>query len=129
MDNTNIKLDDGKTPGVWINGKLAMKMRWLTDKWELGPNLSREYIEEKVPDLTILSMDWDLPNEEDNGVFWKREKNCLQLSMSCNRRFTNLNHASQMVLDELSRTLHMYCNVAQRDDDGFYVCEVWYEMR
>ena len=134
IDNTKIKLGGvDNTPEIWINGTLAIKMGWLTETGELGHNLSREYIDDKVPDLTTSDKYRDLLDKDGNGVFWAIEKNCLRLSMSCNWRFTNLNHAFRMVVGEPSRTLHVYCNVAQSTIVGGMktdlLSEVWYERR
>ena len=134
IDNTKIKLGGvDNTPEFWINGTLAIKMGWLTETGELGHNLSREYIDDKVPDLTTSEKYRDLLDKDGNGVFWAIEKNCLRLSMSCNWRFTNLNHAFRMVVGEPSRTLHVYCNVAQSTIVGGMktdlLREVWYERR
>ena len=53
IDNTKIKLGGvDNTPEIWINGTLAINMRWLTETGELGHNLSREYIDDQGPDLT-----------------------------------------------------------------------------
>ena len=101
IDNTKIKLDGvGNTPEMWINGTLAIKMGRLTETWDLGPNLSRDYIDDNVPDLTSSPKYRDLQDEVETGVFWTKEKNCLRLSMSCNWRFTNLNHAFRLVVGE-----------------------------
>ena len=83
IDNTKIKLDGvDNTSEIWINGTLAIKMGWLTETEELGHNLSREYTNDKVPDLTTSEKYRDLLDKDGNGVFWAIEKNCLPLNMS-----------------------------------------------
>ena len=53
IDNTKTKLGGVyNAPEIWINGTLAINMRWLTETGELDHNVSREYIDDKRPDLT-----------------------------------------------------------------------------
>ena len=131
-DNTKIKHNGvGNTPEIWINDTLAIKMRWLTETWELGPNLSRDCIDDKVPDLKTSKKSvtcWMKMNMMCSG---QRKKICLRLSMSCNWCFTNLNYAFRIVVEKPSRTLHVYCNVAQSAIVGGMITDlsqdVWYE--
>ena len=78
-------------------------MGWLTETGELDPNLSREHIDDTVPDLRPSKKYRDLLDEDGNHVFWAKEKNSLRLSMSCNWFFTTSNHAFQMSVGEPSQ--------------------------
>ena len=77
-----------------------------------------------MPDLTTSPKYRDLMDKDEKGVFWTTEKNRLRLRMSCNWRFTYLNHAFR---------LQVYCNVVQSIIVGGMktdlLREVWYERR
>ena len=118
LDNTNVCHCDLDTSALTIYTKLAVKMGWsrkISSGWILGPNLQQDFMGDQIPNMTKNS-DWnDLNDEQSNPVFWTVRSvlpDYLQLSMSCNWRFTNLNVAFRSVVGEPSRSLHVYSDVA-----------------
>ena len=118
IDNTNVCHWGNATPSIVIYTKLALKMGWLRkiDSWlVLGTNLQQEFMGEQIPNMT-KNRNWNDVNEEHTKpVFWTVRSflpDYLQLSMSCNWRFTNLNVAFRAVVGEPTRSLHVFLDVA-----------------
>ena len=120
IDNTNVChcANADETPALSLYTKLALKMGWLrkiSSGLILGPNLQQEFMGDQIPDMT-KNGDWkDVKDDQNNPVFWTVRSflpDHLQLSMSCNWRFTNLNVAFRSVVGDPSRSLHVYSDVA-----------------
>ena len=138
IDNTNICHCGLKTPTLTIYTKLALKMGWLRQidtVLMLGPNLQQEFIGDQVPNMTkpAVDNDWkDVTDGQGNAVFWTVRSilpDYLQLSMSCNWRFTNLNVAFRAVVGEPTRSLHVYSDVAGSTVVGNRVTDLLREIQ
>ena len=138
IDNTNICHCGNKTPALTIYTKLALKMGWLRQidtVLILGPNLQQEFIGDQIPNMTkpAVDNDWnDVNDGQGNAVFWTVRSilpDYLQLSMSCNWRFTNLNVAFRTVVGEPTRSLHVYSDVAGSTVVGNRVTDLLREIQ
>ena len=138
IDNTNICHRGLKTPTLTIYTKLALKMGWLRQidtVLILGPNLHQEFIGDQIPNMTkpAVDNDWqDVTDGQGNAVFWTVRSffpDYLQLSMSCNWRFTNLNVAFRAVVGEPTRSLHVYSDVAGSTVVGNRVTDLLREIQ
>ena len=120
IDNTNIcHCGAVTTPNVAFHTKLALKMGWIvlssthSSGFVLGPNLQQEFLRDQVPDMKPGTAWNDLNDDDGFPVFWAVNANTyLDLSMSCNWRFTNLNAAFRSIVGEPTCSLHVYSDVA-----------------
>ena len=137
IDNTNVCHCGNKTPALTIYTKLALKMGWLrkiSSGLILGPNLQQEFLGDQIPNMKEpIGNDWnDVNDEQSNPVFWTVRSilpDYLQLSMSCNWRFTNLNMAFRAVVGEPTRSLHVYSDIAGSTVVGNRVTDLLREIQ
>ena len=135
VDNTDVCHCADDTPNLSVYVPLAVKMGWLrktTSGWMLGHNLQQEFLGDQIPDMK-KNKDWnDLSDENLNPVFWTVRSfvpDHLQMSMSCNWRFTNLNVAFRTVVGDPTRTLHVYSDVAGSSMVGNRVTDLLREIQ
>ena len=121
-------------PKFYINVNLAVYMRWFVDKggnnYDLGPNLILEIPVGTIPDPI------DLPSPSDTK-FWNYEAvtdvygvstDMIQLSMTCNWKFTNVNKAFGGVVKPSTRSLFLYSDVGSSGVVGNQVTDLLREV-
>ena len=97
-------------PSFHIKPELAVAMGWFVNKgnnnYDLGPNLILEIPDGAIPDPI------DLLNPS-NTKFWNygSATDLIDLSMTCNWKFTNVNRAFEKVLGSSKRSLFIYSDV------------------
>ena len=120
LHNHDVKLtrhNANHYPKFYINTDLAVAMGWFVDKgsnnFDLGPNLILEIPNGAIPDQL------DLPSPS-NTKFWNYGAvdnlhggwtYMIQLSMTCNWKFTNVNKAFGGVVKPSKRSLFIYSDV------------------
>ena len=121
------KHDGNYYPSFHINPELAVAMGWFVYKgnnnYGLGPNLILE-----IPDGTIPNP-IDLPNPS-NTKFWNYgvSSDLIDLSMTCNWRFTNVNRAFGSVVRASKRSLFIYSDVGSSGVVGNQVTDLLREV-
>jgi len=116
LDNKNIFRTIVQVPAFHVNVELAYKMGWLKNGrgYELGPNLQIEFVEDVIPDISVVG---DVHDDDGSPVFWAVTTNkggngdFLRLSIYCNWRFLNLNESYESLIGSSSRSLLVYSNV------------------
>ena len=136
MHNRDVKLTRHNAqyyPKFYIHVDLAKDMKWFIhtgSKYELGPNLILEIPEGTIPDPL------DLPNPS-NNKFWHYGSVddgsggrifMMQLSLTCNWRFTNLNKAFGAVVNPDKRSLFIYSDVGSSGVVGNQVTDLLREV-
>ena len=141
INNSNIYRQGYDTKArFYINRELALKIGWLTETNELGPNLCQDFIGGDVPDFKGQPKLKDLFifKNEYTGTEWKAKKKfvywdvagqVLQLSMACNWRFIHLKHAIATVVGSPNRTLHVYSHVGGSGIVGNQVTDLLREIQ
>ena len=141
INNSNIYRQGYDTKArYYINRELALKIGWLTETNELGPNLCQDFIGGDVPDFKGQPKLKDLFifKNEYTGTEWKAKKKfvywdvagqVLQLNMACNWRFIHLNHAIATVVGSPNRTLHVYSHVGGSGIVGNQVTDLLREIQ
>ena len=114
-------------PSFHIKTELVVAMGWFVNKvgtnYDLGPNLILE-----IPDGTIPNP-IDLPNPS-NSKFWNHgsSSGMLDLSMTCNWRFTNVNKLLERVVKVSKRSLFIYSDVGGSGVVGNQVTDLLREV-
>lgn len=130
IDNTSLyRNGDDFTAQFFINRKLALRMGWLTEKNELGPNLRQEFIGGYVPDLQKTPAMRDVFDKSRRFRYWDVFGTVFQLSMACNWRFIHLNHAFGAVVGSPNRTLHVYSDAGKSGIVGGQVTDLLREIQ
>ena len=131
MDNRNVTrykhvLRSGNTmfvPHFFIHYLMAEKMGWFEKnvhrQYALGHNLNMEFRDGRVPNIRNIEM----RNSKNDREYYQVTTDgggttCIWLSFSVNWRFTNLNVAFRAVVGDPTRTLHVYSDVAGRQQCG-----------
>ena len=137
LHNHDVKLTKHNTvyyPQFYINAELAVALGWFIDKgsnnYELGPNLILE-----IP-VGVIPAPVDLPNPSDTKFwnyaavtdFYGKSTIMIQLSMTCNWRFTNLNKVLGMVTKPNTRSLFLYSDVGSSGVVGNQVTDLLREV-
>ena len=97
-------------PSFHIKPELAVAMGWFVNKgnnnYDLGPNLILEIADGAIPD----PIDFPSPS---NTKFWNygSATDLIDLSMTCNWRFTNVNRAFGRVVKASKWSLFIYSDV------------------
>ena len=121
-------------PHFSIHALLAEKMGWFKKNdqggYALGHNLSIEFRDGRVPAKDDIEMrnakddpEYYQVTTDKNGTIW------IWLSYSVNWRFTNLNMAFRAVVGDLTRTLHVYSDVAGSSVVGNRVTDLLREIQ
>ena len=122
LDNSNVvrqklvNTGDLYTPHVAFNKHLALKMGWFKQNpggvFEIGPNLVMIFPNGKVPaksEADFKTSVGDPPyytsKTDNNQITW------IFLSMRVSWKFVNLNVAFRLVMEEPTRSLHIYSDV------------------
>ena len=130
LHNTDVSLTKyfgNYYPSFHIKSELAVAMGWFVNKgnnnFDLGPNLVLEIPEGAIPDPL------DLPSPTDTK-FWNygTATGMIDLSMTCNWRFTNLNRAFEKVLKSSKRSLFIYSDVGSSGVVGNQVTDLLREV-
>ena len=114
-------------PSFHIKTPLAVAMGWFVNKgsnnYELGPNLILEIPDGAIPDPI------DLPSPS-STKFWNygTVTGLIDLSMTCNCRFTNLNRAFGRVVEVNKRSLFIYSDVGSSGVVGNQVTDLLREV-
>ena len=114
IDNSEVDKSSRYRPGISFNQELAKKMGWVIwnevgKKYQLGPNIQQEFIQDTIPSLTIDS--GDVIDKDGNPVFWTIYNGFMELSVHSNWRFLNMNQAFQNVIGSRTRSLFVYSDV------------------
>ena len=121
------------SPFVAFNLKVCLKMGWFEKNgnsgYKLGPNLLMSFPEGKIPakndadffsgfDPLYFTSDTDA-----NNTTW------MFLSMRVNWTFINLNHAFRSVVQDPTRTLHIYSDVGSSTMVGDKIVDLLREVK
>ena len=118
-----------KTSGARIMGKtLALKMGWIdevsTGQYRLGPNLLQEFHSNTIPTPT------DVLGGDKKPTFWKVDGDYVELSVTCNWRFVNLNDKFRPSSEFPStRPLQVYCDVGTSSMVGGRITDLLREIK
>ena len=146
IDTTNVHLQKIATssvtdyrPKFYVNKEFALEMGWFVEKggntYGLGPNLGIEIHDDEIP----VPVDTDPVNEyywmvktgPSSSIDTTQRSEYIQLTMTCNWRFINLNVAFKNVTGTTKRSLFVYSDVGGRGVVGNQVtdllCEVNYK--
>ena len=107
---------------------LALKMGWIeqvsTGVYRLGPNIIQEFHSDSIPTLT------DVLDGSNQPAFWKVDGDYMNLSMTCNWRFVNLNATFRPSTEfPAVRPLHVYCNVGTSSMVGGRITDLLREIK
>ena len=107
---------------------LALKMGWIeqvsTGVYRLGPNILQEFHSDSIPTPT------DVLDANNKPAFWKVDGNYMELSMTCNWRFVNLNNTFRPSTEFPStRPLHVYCDVGTSSMVGGRITDLLREIK
>ena len=107
---------------------LALKMGWIeevsTGVYRLGPNILQEFHLDSIP---IPS---DIRDANNKPMFWKVDGDYMELSMTCNWRFVNLNETFRPSSEFPStRPLHVYCDVGTSSMVGGRITDLLREIK
>ena len=114
-------------PSFHIKKELAEAMGWFVnrgnDSFDLGPNLILEIPDGAIPNPI------DLPNPS-STKFWDYDdsSDLVDLSMTCDWKFTNLNRAFGRVVKANKRSLFIYSDVGSSGVVGNQVTDVLREV-
>ena len=114
-------------PSFHIKSQLAVAMGWFVNKgnnnFELGSNLILEIPKGTIPNPI------DLPNPS-TTKFWNygTATGLIDLSMTCNWRFKNLNKAFDRILEVSKRPLFIYSDVGTSSVVGNQVTDLLREV-
>ena len=121
-------------PHFSIHHVMAEKMGWFEKnqqgQWALGRNLNMEFIDGRVPNNGNIEFknakgdpEYYQVTTDGPGTTW------IGLSFSVNWRFTNLNVAFRSVVEDPSRSLHVYSDVAGSSVVGNRVTDLLREIQ
>ena len=107
---------------------LALKMGWIEQVslgvYRLGPNLLQEFHSDTIPTPS------DVLDGSNKPAFWKVDGDYMELSMTCNWRFLNLNETFRPSSEFPStRPLHVYCDVATSSMVGGRITDLLREIK
>ena len=107
---------------------LALKMRWIEQVslgvYRLGPNIIQEFQSDSIPTPT------DVLDGSNKPAFWKVDGEYLELSITCNWRFVNLNETFRPSSEfPAVRPLHVYCNVGISSMVGGRITDLLREIK
>ena len=107
---------------------LALKMGWIdqvsTGVYRLGPNLLQEFHSDSIPTPT------DVLDANNKPAFWKVDGDYMELSISRNWRFVNLNDTFRPSSEFPStRPLHVYCDVGTSSTVGGRITDLLREIK
>ena len=107
---------------------LALKMGWIeevsTGTYRLGPNLLQEFHSDMIPTPS------DVLDASNKPAFWKVDGDYMELSVSCNWRFVNLNGTFRPSTEFPStRPLHVYCDVGTSSMVGGRITDLLREIK
>ena len=107
---------------------LALKMGWIeqvsTGVYRLGPNLLQEFHSDTIPTPT------DVLGGDNKPTFWKVDGDYMELSVTCNWRFVNLNDKFRPSAEFPStRPLHVYCDVGTSSMVGCRITDLLREIK
>ena len=114
-------------PSFHIKSSLAVAMGWFVNKgnnnYDLGPNLILEIPVSSIPNPI------DLPNPS-NKKFWNygTATGLIDLSMTCNWRFTNVNRSFKRVVKASKQSLFIYSDVGSSGVVGNQVTDLLREV-
>ena len=121
------------SPFVAFNQKVCLKMGWFEKNgnsgFKLGPNLLMSFPDGKVPAKNeadfVSGVDplYFTSATDDNNVTW------IFLSMRVNWTFINLNQAFRSVVQDPTRTLHIYSDVGSSTMMGDKVVDLLREVK
>ena len=95
-----------------------------TGVYRLGPNLLQEFHSDSIPTPT------DVLDGSNKAAFWTVDGNYMELSMTCNWRFVNLNKKFRPSSEFPStRPLHVYCNVGTSSMVGGRITDLLREIK
>ena len=144
IDTTNVQLqkkrssssEDVYRPRFYIHKEFALEMGWFVEKGGntvgLGPNLGIEIHDDVIP----VPVDTDPINE----YYWKvqtgpssstdttQKSEYIQLTLTCNWRFINLNVAFKNVTGTTKRSLFIYSDVGGSGVVGNQVTDLLREV-
>ena len=121
-------------PKFYIHPDLAVYLGWFVDKgsnsYELGPNLILEVPDGAIPDPLDLPSPsntkfWNYSNVDDLSGAWNYY---IQLSMTCNWKFTNVNRTFGSVRKPSTRSLFIYSDVGSSGVVGNQVTDLLREV-
>ena len=107
---------------------LALRMGWIeqvsTGVYRLGPNILQEFHSDSIPTPS------DVLDGSNKPAFWKVDGDYMNLSMTCNWRFVNLNATFRPSLEFPSvRPLHVYCDVGTSSMVGGRITDLLREIK
>ena len=107
---------------------LALRMGWIeqvsTGVYRLGPNILQEFHSDSIPTPS------DVVDGSNKPAFWKVDGDYMNLSMTCNWRFVNLNATFRPSLEFPSvRPLHVYCDVGTSSVVGGRITDLLREIK
>ena len=107
---------------------LALKMGWIeevsTGTYRLGPNLLQEFHSDMIPTPS------DVLDASNKPAFWKVDGDYMELSVSCNWQFVNLNGTFRPSTEFPStRPLHVYCDVGTSSMAGGRITDLLREIK
>jgi len=108
---------------------LALKMGWIeevsTSKYRLGPHLLQEF-----QGISTIPTPTDVLDGNNKPTFWKVDGEYVELSLSCNWRFVNLNNKFRPSSEFPStRPLHVYCGVGTSSMVGNRITDLLREIK
>ena len=122
------------SPFVAFNKRVCLKMGWFVETesgFQLGPNLIMSFPNGKVPAknevdfVTVPASDplYFTSDTDANNTTW------MFLSMRVNWTFINLNHAFRSVVQDPTRTLHIYSDVGSSTMVGDKIVDLLREVK
>ena len=143
IDTTNVHLQKITTsdgtfyhPSFYVNKEFALEMGWIVEKgektYELGSNLVMEIHDDEMP----VPVDTDAVNEQywivktghSSSIDTTQRSEYIQLTMTCNWRFINLNVAFKNVTGTTKRSLFIYSDVGGSGVVGNQVTDLLREV-
>ena len=95
-----------------------------TGVYRLGPNIIQEFHSASIPTPS------DVLDGSNKPAFWKVDGDYMNLSMTCNWRFVNLNATFRPSLEfPAVRPLHVYCNVGTSSMVGGRITDLLREIK
>ena len=127
LNTVNVDYKRQVARALW--GKtLPLKMGWIEQVslgvYRLGPNLLQEFHSDSIPTPS------DVLDGSNKPAFWKVDGDYMELSMTCNWRFVNLNNTFRPSSEFPStRPLHVYCDVGTSSMVGGRITDLLREIK
>ena len=127
LNTTNVDYKTHVARVLW-GRTLALRMGWIEQVsagvYRLGPNLLQEFHTDAIPTPS------DVLDGSNKPAFWKVDGDYVNLSLSCNWRFVNLNETFRVSSEFPSvRPLHVYCDVGTSSMVGGCITDLLREIK